>query len=619
VSETDVVHRLAGVLPYEVFVLDHDYGGDCTMSEWIVVVHTVPIAPLDLSIRDVPWPRTWITQNVETIPEVRVDNFADETVIAQLELRLSLGSDLVYHEVQDIELEADSTLVPFFGPYVPTSLDEITLEARFLTPTGDPWVDTFSDNDEWSQITSITEHPVFRPISSIRRPGRVPMRGKSVDFDGDGDQDVIDYDREPTFWQNDGFGNYTDISDLINVDFPNHPNLIVVREFTGDGHLDVLIGWWNDPHMLLAGDGTGAFTDVTPASGLQPLSSGVGIGATPIDLEGDQDVDLILSSYYGQEIVAANDGGGHFTDVTHGSGIIDPQGTWTVSVSDLNGDMHPDVITGNGELSSNIFINDGDGSFTGVETPWGDGVYGPAYLFHYDPDGRIDILFDGSSQGRVLYRNLGDLMFEDITSEAGDLGEDRVGDLADVTGDLQGDIILKDLRDQMTLLLNHDGTFTDHTELLIDMDANWRVFALGHSPRTQFVDLDNDGDVDIYSEMVCFGNQGLDSTGVVTSAVSSETFSTVRELTLYQAFPNPFGPQTTLRFSLPSRGHVAITVHDARGRHIATLIDEPRSAGRHSVTWDTRDFRGTAVPSGVYLVHLTLGAERRARKLVIVR
>lgn len=70
---------------------------------------------------------------------------------------------------------------------------------------------------------------------------------------------------------------------------------------------------------------------------------------------------------------------------------------------------------------------------------------------------------------------------------------------------------------------------------------------------------------------------------------------------LLGATPNPFNPSTRIRFELARAGAVEITIHDARGRLVRRLAAPALSPGEHALSWDGRDARGTAQPSGVYL------------------
>jgi hypothetical protein len=80
--------------------------------------------------------------------------------------------------------------------------------------------------------------------------------------------------------------------------------------------------------------------------------------------------------------------------------------------------------------------------------------------------------------------------------------------------------------------------------------------------------------------------------------------------------PSPFRESTRIRYSLPRAGHVAVSLFDARGRHVRRLEDRREDAGNHDLAFDGRDERGQVVPGGVYFVVLDLDGERRVRKLV---
>lgn len=90
-------------------------------------------------------------------------------------------------------------------------------------------------------------------------------------------------------------------------------------------------------------------------------------------------------------------------------------------------------------------------------------------------------------------------------------------------------------------------------------------------------------------------------------------------ITEARAFPNPFNPQVTIGFTLTRADHVALTIHDVRGRVVNRILGEHRPAGPNRTTWDGTDRRGRAMPSGTYHYRLVAGGETRTGKLVLVR
>lgn len=83
--------------------------------------------------------------------------------------------------------------------------------------------------------------------------------------------------------------------------------------------------------------------------------------------------------------------------------------------------------------------------------------------------------------------------------------------------------------------------------------------------------------------------------------------------------PNPFNPQTTLRFDLAQQTHARVQIHDVRGRVVRTLVDGVRAAGTHRVVWQGLGDDGAEVASGVYYVRLVADAQIRTQKMTLVK
>jgi hypothetical protein len=81
-----------------------------------------------------------------------------------------------------------------------------------------------------------------------------------------------------------------------------------------------------------------------------------------------------------------------------------------------------------------------------------------------------------------------------------------------------------------------------------------------------------------------------------------------------QNYPNPFNPSTTIRFGLPERSHVLLTVFNTLGQQVATLVQGEQDAGYHEVRFDATGFS-----SGVYFYRLQAGNFLQTRKMALVR
>jgi len=90
--------------------------------------------------------------------------------------------------------------------------------------------------------------------------------------------------------------------------------------------------------------------------------------------------------------------------------------------------------------------------------------------------------------------------------------------------------------------------------------------------------------------------------------------NTVKDFKLSQNFPNPFNPTTTINYSLPKAGNVKLTVYNAIGNKVATIVNEYKPAGNYSV-----QFYGSNLASGIYLYRLEAGNYRTAKKFVLIK
>jgi hypothetical protein len=104
------------------------------------------------------------------------------------------------------------------------------------------------------------------------------------------------------------------------------------------------------------------------------------------------------------------------------------------------------------------------------------------------------------------------------------------------------------------------------------------------------------------------------SNGGVTFIAPEPTGVIPHHFALYQNYPNPFNPTTTIRYLLPSRVHVTLSVFNTLGQQIATLLNETEDAGYHDVRFD-----GSGLASGVYFYRLHARDFVQTKKVVILR
>jgi len=83
---------------------------------------------------------------------------------------------------------------------------------------------------------------------------------------------------------------------------------------------------------------------------------------------------------------------------------------------------------------------------------------------------------------------------------------------------------------------------------------------------------------------------------------------------LSQNYPNPFNPTTTIRYALPSRTHVTLSVFNTLGQLVSALVDCEEQSGYHEVKFDGSNFA-----SGVYFYRIEAGSFVKTMKLLLIR
>ena len=141
---------------------------------------------------------------------------------------------------------------------------------------------------------------------------------------------------------------------------------------------------------------------------------------------------------------------------------------------------------------------------------------------------------------------------------------------------------------------NHPNIPTDSCNL--DGSENFAGAAVG---------LDNDGD----------GNYDADDGDCVDTAVPSSAPAAM----LVTNFPNPFNPQTTIRFVVEAAGTVRLAVYSVDGVLVRVLREGYLEAGSHDQRWDGTDSRGRPMTSGLYLCRMESATAVLSRPMMLVR
>ena len=355
----------------------------------------------------------------------------------------------------------------------------------------------------------------------------------AADYDADGDVDlfIVGGNTEPNqLFQNQGDGTFEDVAAAVDLDIINWASGPAFGDIDGDGDLDLFIGAVSgDPYFLFENrldEADGTFVDITPSSGLTIVAEST-VAATFYDYDLDGFLDLFMTHWGTKrfpgedtETLWRNNGDNTFTNRTLDSGIAsgllekEKDWTYTPNLSDIDGDGDGDLLMAAEFETSQIFVNNGDGTFTKTsdrEVLIDQAGMGAA-VGDYDNDGDMDWFVssifkldtpDGDLIGNRMYRNDGAGIFEDVTSSTGvanghwgwgscfaDFDNDGHLDLFHVNGytDMQG---IEFVTDQVRFFHNNgDGTFDD-----IASDVG--LTDTGQGRGLACFDAERDGDIDI--------------------------------------------------------------------------------------------------------------------------
>ncbi|MFQ5630173.1 MAG: PQQ-dependent sugar dehydrogenase [bacterium] len=129
-------------------------------------------------------------------------------------------------------------------------------------------------------------------------------------------------------------------------------------------------------------------------------------------------------------------------------------------------------------------------------------------------------------------------------------------------------------------------------------DENGEVYVLGH----------NNGRIYRFEDP---------TTAVAENNSREHTLSS--EFTFSHVFPNPFNPATTIRYKIAKSTYVELSVFDALGQQVKTLISALQPSGSYAMRWNATDSRGRNVSSGIYFIKLAVDGFRQSQKVLLVR
>ena len=438
------------------------------------------------ALAHVPEGRLWLRGDLTVTwaagPPLQKDGPPSWSIVAWRtgELRTMAADRLLFAEVLGQVLEPEA-----LGPARRSVHEEFVLE-YLLDPEG-------------FQLPT----PYFDPQSGDRHPGVAV-----TDVNGDGFDDVYVMARwgPNQFFQNRGDGTFEEVAERIGLDVPHFSSSALFADFDNDGDQDVFLGRTLQPSVYLVNE-SGRFVDRSLDLFDSPLPALVS-SVSAVDYDRDGLLDLYISTFSAAL---------HPIETMVFLDQLDGLRLWALKAS---GQDH--VIKNLFGPPNVLLRNQGGGRFARVEdtalnlfkntyqSTWAD----------YDNDGDMDVYVVNDFAPNNFYRNDGRGGFEDVTEETGtaDLGFGMGASWGDYDGDGLQDLYVTNMHSKAGLriagqLNDVDGNFRrmarGNTLFRNRLTAFQRVSSLerpgllveeaGWGWGSQFVDLDNDSDLDIHA------------------------------------------------------------------------------------------------------------------------
>ncbi|MDI6839996.1 MAG: C1 family peptidase [bacterium] len=426
-----------------------------------------------------------------------------------------------------------------------------------------------------------------------------------------------------------------------------------------DGSLDIVVGSWDNKIYIIKKDGS----LLTP-----PIVTGGHVTATPVlsDLDNNGDMEIIIGSFDKKLYVLNHDGTSYNANFPYSvSGIIYAG----AAVADLDEDGVNDIIFGTldnkiyaisangtllsgwpfstgGKISSAPSIANLDGSGLKVVVgSWDKNLYilnpdatealhistngaiksSPSFV-DFDNDNDLEVVF-GSNDGYIYaYHHDGNLV-EGWHVPTGSMIQASAC-FSDIDNDGTPEVVIGS-SDNNLYACHIDGSLV----FGFPIPTGGSILS---SPA--IIDLDKDGDF----ELVFGNNYGIQTIDYKSKAGSSNYWNMYRavpartgnyynipqpgivesgnkpsipiQFSLSQSYPNPCGPVTYIKYTLPKRATVNISIYNVSGRLVETLLNKSIGPGSYTVSFESKN-----LPSGVYFVRFQVGHRIAAKEMILIK
>ncbi len=495
------------------------------------------------------------------------------------------------------------------------------------------------------------------------------------DYDTDGKLDlcVSNYGENNFLYHGNGDGTFTKITSGAIVNDGGNSTGCAWGDYDNDGYIDLFVCNRNQPNFLYHNNGNGTFTKITSGSIVTDNSNSGGCAWGDYDNDGYIDL-FVANGGPAVNFLYHNNGNGTFTKITTDPIVSESANHTGGSWGDYNNDGYLDLFVTCGLIGTgydNLYLNNGNGTFTKITTDpivtynhWAGG----AGWMDFNNDGYLDMFVGGYDGVNLLFVNNGNGSFTRIDTGAvvndgnykmgaawGDYNNDGAIDLFVARNNYFGgnNVLYKNNGNSnkwinikcVGMVSNKSGigakvfvkAVINSTSIkqMKEISAQTggsnsgqsglnAVFGLGNATIIDSIRIKwPSGIIDNYTNVQV--NQFVTAVeGETLSPVEKKTESIPSTYNLFQNYPNPFNPTTKIKFAIPvsslssdsrgAEGEVKLVVFDLLGRKVATLVNEQLKPGTYEVEWNASGFA-----SGIYYYKLHTDEFVQTRKMILIK
>ena len=133
-----------------------------------------------------------------------------------------------------------------------------------------------------------------------------------------------------------------------------------------------------------------------------------------------------------------------------------------------------------------------------------------------------------------------------------------------------------------------------------------------HSAGEAFIYAKNANPYELLRRVTFLGDPAIRIKRPTGTDIVSQPRKVSADFTLYQNYPNPFHPTTTIRYELPRAAHVTMAIFNMLGQQVSLLVNSEQSAGTHEVS-----FHGAHLAGGTYILRMYSGSSSETMKLIL--